>query len=294
MRRRTLLAGLTATGTIAVAGCTGAEDGSDDSSTNGAGDSDGATTNGDENGGNGTDYDTIIDYTTHVQSSSGEYDLPDPRYDWDWLVIDFEVLEGTLDMEDVWFNGLAETEERYYTVAPVTDQAEYGIESRGSIREGHRGVMLHAYPPSPGSDVSGPMFSATDTAIGGDGVGTDGPSDLYPPVTLEYSVETAQNPSVLPDEYATADGDEWAVVTIDVVDGVLNLEDVWFRSQLTTASRLLDCDSYTRFADRGVRSRGLVKPGYSAVALYQVAEGDTVEEWGYTDDRRQDVTVSKA
>lgn len=295
-RRRFLVS--TAGSTTILAGCISSDDGTTEG--NGTPSNNSTEPSNSENnisqGENSTepDYDTVIDYSTHVQSSaSGKYDLPDPRYDWSWLVVDFEVVEGQLDMEDVWFRGLTETDERYYTVSPLTDQVEDGIESRGAIREGTRGVMLHAYPPSPAADVIGPMFSATRTAIGGEGVGTDGPTDLYPSVSVEYSVETAQDPDVLPSEYAAPNGEMWAVVTLNVTEGVLNLEDVWFRSQLITESRLHDCDPYSRFADRGVRSRGLVKTGYSATALYQIAEDESVERWGYTEDGRQNVSITR-
>lgn len=242
------------------------------------------------------EYDAVIEYTTHVQdTANGEYDLPEPRYEgWRWIVMDFEVVEGLFDMEDVWFNGLFETEQRYYVVSALTDQVENGVESRGAIRNGGRGVTLHEYPSSPGSDLVGPMFSATDTRIGGEGVALDGPTDLYPPVTVEYSVKRAQDPNVLPSEYSAPEGDVWAIVNLNVIEGVLNLEDVWFRSQLLTGSRVYECDPLSRFADIGVRSRGLVKRGQSANALYQIAEDEEVEEWGYQEDNRQDVTTRRA
>lgn len=208
--------------------------------------------------------------------------------------MDFEVVEGLLDMEDVWFNGLFETEQQYYTVSALTDQVENGVESRGAIREGSRGVTLHEYPSSPSSDLVGPVFSATDTRIGGEGVAMDGPTGLYPPVTVEFSVERAQDPNVLLSEYSAPEGDVWAIVNLNVIEGVLNLEDVWFRSQLLTGSRVYECDPLSRFADFGVRSRGLVKQGHSANALYQIADDEEVEEWGYQEDNRQDVTIVRA
>lgn len=309
MERRTFLS-TTATTTIIFAGCAGdnTEDTTQNNDTatptatpgNTPTDID-TTTNTDTETETETEtptpeYDAVIEYITHVQdTASGEYDLPEPRYDgWRWIVMDFKVVEGLLDMEDVWFNGLFETEQRYYTVSVLTDQVENGVESRGAIREGGRGVTLHEYPSSPSSDVVGPMFSATDTRIGGEGVAMDGPTDLYPPVTVEYSVKRAQDPNELPSEYAAPEGDVWAIVNLNVVEGVLNFEDVWFRSQLLTDSRVYECDPLSRFADFGVRSRGLVKQGYSANALYQIADDEAVEEWGYQEDNRQDVTIRRA
>lgn len=309
MKRRSFLS-TTATTTIILAGCAGnnTEDTTQNTDTTTAtGTPDNTPTDIDTPTSTDTDtetetekptpeYDAVIEYTTHVQDTdSGEYDLPEPRYDgWRWIVMDFEVVAGLLDMEDVWFNGLFETEQRYYTVSALTDQVKNGVESRGAIREGGWGVTLHKYPPSPGSDLAGPMFSATDTRIGGEGVGMDGPSDLYPPVTIEYSVKRAQDPNGLPSDYAAPEDDVWAIVNLNVVEGVLNLEDVWFRSQLLTGSRVYECDPLSRFADFGVRSRGLVKPGYSANALYQIADDEEVEDWGYQEDNRQEVTIRRA
>jgi hypothetical protein len=217
-------------------------------------------------------FDTKIKYTTHIQNgASGKYDLPELlRDDWKWIVIDFEVIEGQLDMEDVWFNGLFETRERYYTVSKRTDRAEDGIDARGTVRQGGRGLILHQYPPSPASELIGPKFTATDTRIVGDGFTIVGPDTLYPPVTLEYSIKTAQNPDILPDEHKADQEDTWAVVNLNIINGELNLEDVWFRSRLLTESRIYECDHTSQFAERGVQARGLVKDGFSANALYKI------------------------
>lgn len=243
------------------------------------------------------EYDVVVDYSTHLQSSaSGEYDLPDPRYDdWSWLVLDLEVAEGELDMEDVWFNAFFETEERLHEVSHDSSDVEDGVKSRGSIRQGGRGIILHAYPPSPGSELVGWNTSAMDQSVGGEGVVRDGPSDLYPSVSVEYSVETSTNPEILPDEYASrrSESEIWAVVSLDVVDGFLNMEDVWFRSQLTTGSRRYDLSHSSSHAERGVRSRGMVKSGYSANALYLIGDDESVEAWGYTENGRQDVSISR-
>ncbi|QLG61976.1 hypothetical protein [Halorarum salinum] len=304
MKRRVFLSTASA-GTALIAGCTSNDEPGDTPEETGTDtppdtvtdtDSDTPTeTESDTSTESTPEYDAVIEYTAHVQDdANGEYDLPEPIYDnWSWIVIDFEVVEGQLDMEDVWFNGLFETEQRYYTVSKQTDGAEDGIESRGAIRQGSGGVTLHEYPPSPASDLVGPMFAAMDSSIGGDGVVTDGPTDLYPSVTVEYSVETAQNPDVLRDEHEAEQGNVWATVNLNVAEGVLNLEDVWFRSQLLTDSRVYECDHTSQFAEQGVRARGLVKQGYSANALYQIAENESVEEWGYQEDNRQDVTIRR-
>ena len=275
--RRMLLSSVGSSAALLIAGCTSAED-SEEESTN--------TTD--------SELDTVIDFSSHVEDPpSEEYELPDSQYgNWSWIVVDFEVLEGELDMGDIWFNGLFETEERYYTISPLTDQVENGVESRGQIREGGQGVLLHAYPPSPASELIGPVFSATDSSIGGDGVIDDGPRELYPSASVEYTVETDPNPNVLSDEYTADSGEKWAVVTLNVTEGLLNIEDVWFRSQLTTESRIHDAHPYSRFADYGVRSRGLVKQGYTANILYKIGENESTESWGY-DEPRQEVSISR-
>lgn len=238
------------------------------------------------------DYDVVVEYESHVQwTPSGEYELPEPRSEeWGWLVVDFEVVEGELDTEDVWFNGLFETDERYYTVAHATSDLERGIESRGAIREGGSGIVLHRYPPG-GAEPVGWNLSATDQSVGGE-VLNDGPQSLYPSTTVAYSVETSENPAVLDDDDAElrSDSDLWAVVTLEVTDGVLNMEDVWFRSQLYTETRVYDLDHTSSKAERGIQSRGLVKQGNRAYALYKIGGDENIDEWGY-DDPRQDVTV---
>lgn len=244
------------------------------------------------------DYDVVVTYTTHVQEgASGGYDLPDPTYDdWAWLVLDLEVVEGELSMQDVWFNAFFETSERLYDVAHASSEVEDGVESRGSIREGGRGVVLHEYPPSPRGGPVGWNTSVMDQSVGGEGIIRDAPGELYPPVTVEYAVETAPNPGVLPDEYAERrdDGEVWAVVSIDVTEGHLNMEDIWFRSRLVTESRRHQLSHSSPHAERGVWSRGMVKPGNTAHALYLIEDDEAVEEWGYTEDARQEVTISRA
>lgn len=240
--------------------------------------------------------DVRIAPSVHEQAgTSGKYDLPEPTYgEWSWIVVDFEVREGTLDMSDLWFSGLFETKERYRTVSKSTSEAKGGIESRGAIRSGGRGLILHGYPSSPRSGLVGPNFSMTDQAIVGGNVLNDGPKEPYPPVSVRYTVETKKNPNVLADEYVRRKDDDevWAVVTLEIIEGVLNMEDVWFRSRLGTEDRTLAIDHSSSFADRGIRSRGYVKKGHAGHALYRISAGASVESWGY-EDARQDVTITR-
>lgn len=243
-------------------------------------------------------YDVTVEYSTQVQNSTtGEYDLPEQTYDdWGWLVVDFEVTSGEMSMQDIWFRGLLETEERLYSVANASSDVKDGVESRGTIREGGRGVILHDYPPSPRSDVVGWNTSVMRQSVGGTGILSDGPSDTYSPTSVEYSVSTETNPDILPDEYATSreDSETWATVTVDVIDGAVNMENVWFRSRLTTESRRHELSHASQHATRGTLSRGLVKTGNSMHALYLIGKDETIQEWGYTEDSRQSVDISRA
>lgn len=243
------------------------------------------------------DYDVTVEYSTHVQNgATGEYDLPEPAYDnWGWLVVDLEVTSGELSMQEVWFRGFIETEERLYAVAHDSSEVENGVESRGSIREGGRGVILHNYPPSPRSDVVGYNTSVMRQSVGGTDVVTSEPTELYPPVSVEYSVSTTTDPDRLPSEYANrrGDGETWAIVSLDVTEGFLNMEDVWFRSRLTTESRQHELSHASQHATRGTWSRGMVKAGNSMHALYLIGENKTVQEWGYTEDGRQNTNISR-
>lgn len=243
------------------------------------------------------EYDVTVEYSTEIQAGgTGTYDLPEQLYDgWEWLVIELVPTEGDLNMEDVWFRGFAETEERLYAVNHDSSDVSNGIESRGGLREGGTGIVLHSYPPSPKSEFMGWNTSIMDQSVNGENIISSDPGELYPPVSLEYSISTTSNPENLPAEYADRRGDNevWAVVSVDVTEGYLNMEDVWFRSQLTTDSRRHELSHDSQHATRGVLSRGMVKPGNTAQALYTIGEGETIEEWGYTEDARQSVNVTR-
>ena len=309
-RRRILRlpAGVLATG---LAGCTGTEDEESDSTPMGTDQSEETSTSTptEEANESGEETDTetqteetaefsvTVDYSTHVQdSATGEYDLPEPTRDsWSWLVVDLEVTSGELDMQEVWFRGFFETEERLYAVSHDSEEVENGVESRGTIREGGRGVILHDYPSTPQANLVGWNTSVMRQSVGGTEVVTDGPNELYPPASVEYTVSTATNPSVLPDEHTDrrSERETWAVVSIDVTEGVLNMEDIWFRTRLSTQSRRHELSHASQHAMRGALSRGMVKSGNSVNALYLIGEDEYIQEWGYTEDSRQNVSVSR-
>ena len=63
-----------------------------------------------------------------------------------WVVIEITVLEGELDMEDIWFRSRVETEERFYELDHASDELTDGIQSRGSIKQGGNGIALYQIP----------------------------------------------------------------------------------------------------------------------------------------------------
>jgi hypothetical protein len=64
------------------------------------------------------------------------------------------------------------------------------------------------------------QHSTVRQSVGGPKVVTGSSNELYPPTSVEYSVSTATNPSVLPDEHTDcrSEGEMWAVVSVDVTE----------------------------------------------------------------------------
>ncbi|MBU4341857.1 MAG: hypothetical protein KJ928_04620 [Candidatus Altiarchaeota archaeon] len=78
-------------------------------------------------------------------------EIPDDLQKWKrdeymWVVVEFEVKEGTLDMQDVWFRSRIETSERFYDLDHTTDKLKNGIQSRGMIKSGGEGIALYQIP----------------------------------------------------------------------------------------------------------------------------------------------------
>lgn len=68
------------------------------------------------------------------------------REGYKWVVVEFDVAEGTLDMEDVWFRSRVETSNRYYDLDHGTSDLTDGMQSRGDIQEGGHGIALYQIP----------------------------------------------------------------------------------------------------------------------------------------------------
>lgn len=215
------------------------------------------------------------------------------RVGYRWMVVTFEVVEGQLNMQDVWFNSRAETPARFYTLDHATADLELGVQSRGSIKSGGKGIALYQIP----DDVSTYSWNLglLDQRVAGPN--TDQPHEPAGPtdtVTVEYTVTSGESLSVVPDEYQNRlrDGHKWALVEFNVVDGQLSMSEVWFKSKLETESRLYDLDHTTSRIELGVLSRGSIKPGHSGRALYQVSEDATSFTWNL-DELSQTVSAQK-
>jgi hypothetical protein len=241
-----------------------------------------------------SDADVRLDTNTTIESTPAETaELPAPRYEsWSWIVTEFEVLEGELDMEDVWFRGYFETAARYYAVAKQTAEADGGIESRGTVQQGGTGRILYPYPPSPGAELVGPNVSATRQRIVGANIEAAGLS-ASPAVTVAPSFSrTTDLDIVAGDDVGRRlnDDTEWAVVTLDVRDGMLDMANAWFRSRLRTESRTYERSTVSTQVPYGVIPRGYVKSGEQARLVYQIPADAPIDSWGLSDSQ-QDVTI---
>lgn len=63
-----------------------------------------------------------------------------------WVVVSFEVVEGTLSMSDVWFRSRVETSDRFYNLDHASDLLSDGVQSRGEIKTGGTGTALYQIP----------------------------------------------------------------------------------------------------------------------------------------------------
>ncbi len=109
--------------------------------------------------------------------------------------------------------------------------------------------------------------------------------EAVPPVIqLEYTISAGKMPEELPEDIRKRrsdggqreEGYKWVIVEFDVIEGALNMQDIWFRSRVETSTRFYDLDHATGDLVDGVQSRGDIKQGGSGIALYQIpADTDT-------------------
>ena len=121
-----------------------------------------------------------------------------------------------------------------------------------------------------------------------------------PDVQIEYQVTIGKEPEQMPEDIrdihrgaenpdgARREGHKWVVVEIDVLDGVLSMEDIWFRSRVETQDRFYDLDHASDQLSDGVQSRGEIKQDGSAIALYQISENSEFVSWNL-DETQQDI-----
>lgn len=122
-----------------------------------------------------------------------------------------------------------------------------------------------------------------------------------PPVELEYTISAGTSPDSIPEDIRKSrdeggrrkEGYQWVVVTFDVVQGPLDMEDLWFRSRVETEERYYDLDHATGELVDGVQSRGTIKEGGSGIALYQIPAD--AESYGWNlEETRQDIAARRA
>jgi hypothetical protein len=89
----------------------------------------------------GTAPDAIPEDIRKLRSEGGQLEE-----DYKWVVVEFTVIEGTLNMEDIWFDSRVETSQRYYDLDHATDELVDGVQSRGAIKQGSSGIALYQIP----------------------------------------------------------------------------------------------------------------------------------------------------
>lgn len=298
LRNYLLIAGA---GFGSIAGCTNnsdntepaAGDGGDSSDTNsGENEQKGAQneTDGTQNG--KSEADATLSYEI-TEGSNWDAELPDLYSKWmKWVVVSFTVERGAVSMEDLWFRSRIDTGERYQPADARTDDAlENGIQNRGQILEGGSGDILYQSPTFADSFIWN-LSGLKRHTVEGENFQLDEPGqDSYGDVTVSIEIEITDSSDLLPpeaEEYRS-EGDLWGIVSIDILEGLLNVEDVWFRSSLELGSRRVSVDyAANRYVKRGMRPRGLIKEGYSGYAIYIVSEESENVTW-YTEDMKQSV-----
>lgn len=119
-------------------------------------------------------------------------------------------------------------------------------------------------------------------------------------VVLEYTISAEKEPEMIPEDIRNSrdeggrrqEGYKWVVVQFDVVQGTLDMQEMWFHSRIETSDRFYDLDHGTRDLVDGVQPRGEIKESGSGIALYQIPEDEGRYLWNL-EDVRQDVHAEK-
>jgi hypothetical protein len=241
-----------------------------------------------------TEADAVLSYEV-TEGSNWDGDLPDLYSDWmKWVVLSFDVEQGEVSMEDLWFRSRIDTGERYQPADAQTNNAlENGIENRGSVLEGGSADILYK-APSFADSYTWNLSGLRRQTVDGENIQLEEPGeDFYGDVTVSIDVQVTQSSDIITPEAEEfrEEGQYWGIVSIEVIEGNLNVEDVWFRSGLEVGNRRASIDyGSNRSIKRGMRSRGEIKEGYTGHALYLVSEDADDASW-YTDEMRQSVTI---
>jgi len=237
--------------------------------------------------------DAVLSYEV-TEGSNWDGELPDLYSDWmKWVVLSFNVEQGEVSMEDLWFRSRVDTGERYKPANAQSDTLENGIESRGSVLEGGSANILYKAPTYSNS-YTWNLSGLRRKTVAGENIQLEEPGeDFYGDVTVSVDIEITQSSEIITPEAEEfrAEDEYWGIVTLEPIEGNLNIEDVWFRSGLNVGTRRATVDyGANRSIKRGMRPRGEIKEGYTGYAVYVVSE-DTEDVSWYTDEMRQSVTV---
>lgn len=241
-----------------------------------------------------TPADAVLSYEV-TEGPNWDGELPDLTSDWmKWVVLSFDVEQGEVSMEDLWFRSRIDTGERYKPASAQSNNAlENGIENRGSVLEGGSADILYKAPTF-AEEYMWNLSGLRRQTVSGENIQLEKPGeDFYGDVTVSIDIEVTQSSDIITSEAEEfrAEDEHWGIVSIEVVEGNLNIEDVWFRSGLEVGNRRASIDyGANRSIERGMRSRGEIKEGYTGHAVYIVSEDTDDASW-YTDEMRQSVTI---
>lgn len=238
--------------------------------------------------------DVVLSYEV-TEGSNWDGELPDLYSEWmKWVILSFDVERGEVSMEDLWFRSRIDTGERYKPANTQTEDAlANGIESRGSVLEGGSADILYR-APSYAESYTWNLSGLRRQTVAGENIQLQEPGeDFYGDVTVSIDIQITQSSDIITSEAEEyrAEDEYWGIVTLEVIEGTLNIEDVWFRSGLNVGNRRETVDyGANRSIKRGMRPRGEIKAGYTGHAVYVVSEDTDDTSW-YTDEMRQSVSI---